>query len=206
MKWLIAVLAGLVVASGAGADELAPNVMIKNVANDVLSVVRKDKDIQTGDAHKAAALVETKVLPHFNFVRMTLLALGKDWRKASPAQQGVLIDEFRTLLVRTYSKALTEYRNQTIDYKPLKMKPTDAEVTVHTLIRQSGAKPVQLDYDMEKSDRGWLVYDIAVGGVSLVTNYRGSFAEEISANGIDGLIKSLHSKNQSDTLSVSQKQ
>ncbi len=206
MKWLIAVLAGLLISSGAGADEIAPDVMIKNVANDVLDVVRKDKDIQTGNARKAVELVEAKVLPHFNFTHMTSLAVGKDWRQASPAQQKALIEEFRTLLVRTYSKALTEYRDQTIEYKPLKMQPGDTDVTVRTQIHQSGAKPVQLDYNLEKSDRGWKVYDISVGGVSLVTNYRGSFGQEVSANGIDGLIKILHSKNQSGQTSASVKQ
>lgn len=207
MKWLIAVLfAGLSIVSSARADEIAPDAMIKNVTNDVLDIVRSDKDIQTGNTRKAVELVETKVLPNFNFTRMTSLAVGKDWRQANPAQQKVLTDEFRTLLVRTYSKALTEYRSQTIDFKPLKMQPTDTDVTVRTQIHQSGAKPVQLDYNVEKSDRGWKVYDISVGGVSLVTNYRSSFAQEISASGIDGLIKSLHSKNMSGETTASQKQ
>ena len=205
MKWLIAMLAGLLVSCGAWADEIAPDVMVKNVANDVLDIVRKDKDIQTGNTRKAVGVVEAKVLPHFNFVRMTSLAVGKDWRQASPAQQKTLIEEFRTLLVRTYSKALTEYRDQTIEYKPLKMQPSDTDVTVRTQIRQSGAKPVQLDYNLEKVDGGWKVYDISVGGVSLVTNYRSSFAQEVSASGIDGLIKSLHNKNQSGDTTAAQK-
>jgi phospholipid transport system substrate-binding protein len=205
MKWLIVMLTGLLVWSGAWADEIAPDVMVKNVANDVLEIVRKDKDIQTGNTRKAVDLVEAKVLPHFNFVRMTSLAVGKDWRQASPAQQKTLIDEFHTLLVRTHSKALTEYRNQTIEYKPLKMQPGDTDVTVRTQIHQSGAKPVQIDYNLEKADGGWKVYDISVGGVSLVTNYRSSFAEEVSANGIDGLIKSLRGKNQSGDTTTAQK-
>jgi len=205
MKWLIAVLAGLLVSLPASAQEVAPDVLVKNVANEVLDIVRKDKDIQTGNTRKAVDLVEAKVLPHFNFPHMTSLAVGKDWRQASPAQQKALIDEFRTLLVRTYSKALTEYRDQTIDYKPLKMLPADTDVTVRTQVRQSGAKPVQIDYSLEKVDRGWKVYDISVAGVSLVTNYRGSFAQEISASGIDGLIKSLHTKNQGGDASVAQK-
>lgn len=197
MKWLMALLTGLSIMSSAGADEIAPDAMIKNVTNDVLDIVRKDKDIQTGNTRKAVELVESKVLPNFNFPRMTSLAVGKDWRQATPAQQKTLTDEFKTLLVRTYSKALTEYRDQTIDFKPLKMQAGDTDVMVRTQIRQSGVKPVQLDYNLEKSDRGWKVYDISVGGVSLVTNYRSSFAQEVSANGIDGLIKSLHSKNTS---------
>jgi phospholipid transport system substrate-binding protein len=206
MKWLIAMMTGLLIASGAWAEEVTPDVMIKNVANDVLDVVRKDKDIQTGNTRKAVELVEAKVLPHFNFDRMTSLAVGKDWRKANPEQQKALVNEFRVLLVRTYSKALTEYRDQSIQYKPLKMQAGDTDVTVRTQIHQSGAKPVQLDYNLEKSDQGWKVYDISVGGVSLVTNYRGSFAQEVSANGIDGLVKSLHSKNTSGETTAPQKQ
>jgi phospholipid transport system substrate-binding protein len=205
MKWLIAVVAGLLVSAGAWADDIAPDVMVKSVANDVLDIVRKDKDIQTGNTRKAVDLVEAKVLPHFNFVRMTSLAVGKDWRQASPAQQKALIEEFRTLLVRTYSKALTEYRNQTIEYKPMKMQPGDTDVTVRTQIHQSGAKPVQIDYNLEKGEGAWKVYDISVGGVSLVTNYRSSFAQDVSANGIDGLIKSLRNKNQSGDTATAQK-
>ena len=136
--------------------------LVKNVSNDVLDIVRKDKDIQSGNTRKAVELVEAKVLPHFNFERMTALAVGKDWRKASPAQQKTLVDEFRTLLVRTYSKALTEYRNQTIDFKPFKMQPADTDVLVRTLVNQAGGKPVQIDYNLEKTDQGWKVYDISV--------------------------------------------
>ena len=205
MKWLMAVLAGLAVSFPASAEEIAPDAMVRNVANEVLDVVRKDKDIQAGNARKAVELVEAKVLPNFNFSRMTSLAVGKDWRQASPAQQKALIEEFRTLLVRTYSKALTEYRDQAIDYKPLKMQPGDTDVTVRTEIRQSGAKPVQIDYSLEKTDRSWKVYDISVSGVSLVTNYRSSFAEQISAGGVDGLIRSLRGKNQSDDAGAKKK-
>lgn len=195
MKWILPVLASLVVATNVGAEELPPDVMIKNVSNDVLDIVRKDKDIQSGNARKAVELVNTKVLPYFNFVHMTSLALGKDWRLASPAQQKILVDEFRTLLVRTYSKALTEYRDQTIDFKPLSLQPGDTDVTVRTQVKQSGSKPVQIDYNVEKTDRDWKVYDISVAGISLVTNYRSSFAQEVSAKGIDGLINVLRTKN-----------
>jgi phospholipid transport system substrate-binding protein len=196
MKWLFAMLAGILVATGAWAQEIAPDALVKTVTNDVLDIVRQDKDIQSGNTRKAIELVDAKVLPHFNFQRMTALAVGKDWRQANPAQQKALTDEFRTLLVRTYSKALTEYRNQTIEFKPLKMQPADTDVTVRTQVVQAGAKPIQIDYSLEKNDKAWKVYDISVAGVSLVTNYRGSFAEEVSANGIDGLLKSLRTKNQ----------
>lgn len=206
MKWLFAMLAGVLVTTGAWAQEVAPDALVKTVTNDVLEIVRKDKDIQSGNTRKAIELVDAKVLPHFNFQRMTALAVGKDWRQASPAQQKALTEEFRTLLVRTYSKALTEYRNQTIDFKPLKMQPADADVTVRTQVVQAGAKPIQIDYNLERNDKAWKVYDISVAGVSLVTNYRGSFAEEVSANGIDGLLKSLHNKNQGGQAPAAAKQ
>ncbi|HZV53567.1 MAG TPA: ABC transporter substrate-binding protein [Rhodocyclaceae bacterium] len=199
-------LAGLLVTAGAVAQEIAPDTLVRNVSNDVLEIVRKDKDIQSGNTRKAVELADAKVLPHFNFAHMTKLAVGKDWRQANPAQQKILIDEFRSLLVRTYSKALTEYRNQTIDFKPLKMQPADTDVIVRTLVNQPGSKPVQIDYNLEKTDQGWKVYDIIVGGISLVTNYRGSFAQEISAGGIDGLIATLRTKNKSGDVPVAQKQ
>lgn len=206
MKRLFVILASILAISSVGAQEIAPDVLVRNVSNDVLDIVRKDKDIQSGNTRKAVELAEAKVLPHFNFERMTRLAVGKDWRQASPAQQKMLIDEFRALLVRTYSKALTEYRNQTIDFKPLKMQPADTDVLVRTLVNQPGSKPVQIDYNLEKVDRAWKVYDISVAGISLVTNYRGSFAQEVSAGGIDGLITTLRTKNKSGEASVAQKQ
>jgi phospholipid transport system substrate-binding protein len=131
---------------------------------------------------------------------MIRLAMGRAWRQASPAQQQALTDEFKSLLVRTYSKALTEYRNQSIDYKPLKMQPGDTDVKVTTEIRQPGGKPIQLDYSLERQDNRWKVYDIEVGGISLVANYRNSFTAEISKGGIDGLIQSLRAKNMSTEL------
>jgi len=206
MKRLIVILASLLAIASAGAQEIAPDALVRNVSNDVLEIVRKDKDIQAGNTRKAVELAEAKVLPHFNFERMTRLAVGKDWRQASPAQQKILIDEFRTLLVRTYSKALTEYRNQTIDFKPLKMQPADTDALVRTQVNQPGSKPVQIDYNLEKTDRAWKVYDISVAGISLVTNYRGSFGQEVSAGGIDGLIATLRTKNKSGEASVAQKQ
>lgn len=197
MKWWFGLAAGLFIAAAAGAQDLAPDVLVKNVTEEVLDIVRKDKDIQSGNTRKAIELVDAKVLPHFNFARMTALAMGKDWRQANPAQQKTLTEEFRTLLVRTYSKALTEYRKQTIDYKPLKMQAADTDVTVRTQIHQPGGKPIQLDYYLEKKEQGWKVYDISVAGVSLVTNYRDSFSQEVRAGGIDGLIKTLQNKNKS---------
>jgi phospholipid transport system substrate-binding protein len=198
MKSLFAFFSGLLIAMTVMAQEVAPDALIKSVTNEVLDIVRKDKDIQSGNTKKAIELVEAKVLPHFNFTRMTQLALARDWRQANAAQQKTLTDEFRHLLVRTYSKALTEYKNQTIDFKPFVAKAGETDVRVRTEIKQSGAgKNIELDYFLEKSAAGWKVYDIEVGGISLVTNYRDSFAAEVRNNGIDGLIKSLQAKNKS---------
>ncbi|MDP2793484.1 MAG: ABC transporter substrate-binding protein [Sulfurisoma sp.] len=197
MKWLLAVVAALSFNAAALAQEQAPEVLIKNVTNEVLEIVRKDKDIQSGNTKKAIELVEAKVLPHFNFPRMTQLAVAREWKQASATQQKVLTEEFRSLLVRTYSKALTEYKNQTIDFKPFKMQAGETDVKVRTQIDQAGAKPIGLDYYLEKMPNGWKVYDIEVGGVSLVTNYRGEFTTEVRKGGIDGLIATLQAKNKS---------
>lgn len=198
MKSLFALFSGLLIAMTAMAQEVAPDVLVKTVTNEVLEIVRKDKDIQSGNTRKAIDLVDAKVLPHFSFTHMTQLALARDWRKASPEQQKSLTDEFRILLVRTYSKALTEYKNQAIDFKPFSLKAGETDVRVRTEIKQSGAgKNIELDYFLEKSGTAWKVYDIEVGGISLVTTYRESFASEVRNAGIDGLIKSLQAKNKS---------
>jgi phospholipid transport system substrate-binding protein len=196
MKWLYATLFALFFGAPVQAQQAtAPDVLVKNVTGEVLDIVRKDKDIQSGNNRKAIELIDAKVLPHFNFGHMAALAVARDWRQASAAQQKTLTEEFRTLLVRTYSKALSEYRNQTIDYKPFAMKPGETDVKVRTVVQQSGGKPVALDYYLEKVGSVWQVYDIEVSGVSLVTNYRGEFASEIRSGGIDGLIKALQDKN-----------
>lgn len=197
MKSVFALFAGLLIATSVLAQEVAPDTLIKNVTSEVLEIVRKDKDIQNGNTRKAVELVEAKVLPYFNFTRMTQLALARDWRKASAAQQKVLTEEFRELLVRTYSKALTEYKNQTIDFKPLSLKSGETDARVRTEIKQPGGKPIQLDYYLEKAGGTWKVYDIEVSGVSLVTNYRETFASAINKDGIDGLVKVLQDKNKS---------
>ncbi|MCX8016688.1 MAG: ABC transporter substrate-binding protein [Rhodocyclaceae bacterium] len=195
MKRMLVFFAALFFAAGAIAADVAPDQLVKDVTTEVLDIVRQDKDIRSGNTKKTLELVENKVLPHFNFTRMTQLALGKDARKATPEQLAALTEEFRTLLVRTYSKALTEYRDQQIVFKPTKIDAGVTDVKVRTEIKQSGGKPIALDYYLEKLPAGWKVYDMEVGGVSLVTNYRSSFAQEIQAGGIDGLIKSLQAKN-----------
>lgn len=187
------------------ADTVAPDALVKSVTDDVIAIVRQDKAIQSGDTRKAVELVETRVLPYFDFAHMTRLAVGKDWKQASADQKAVLTHEFKTLLVRTYSNALTQYRNQQIDFKPLKAKPEDTDVLVRTEVRQPGAKPVQIDYNLEKQGDNWKVYDVMVAGVSLVTNYRDSFGQEVRNGGIDGLIKSLKDKNKQIEPTVSAK-
>ncbi len=177
------------------AQTVAPDELVKSVTDEVIEIIKKDPDIQAGNPRKAAQLIQEKVLPHFNFTRMTALAMGPNWRKATPEQRQMLVEEFKTLLVRTYSTALTNYRNQTIEYKPLRMKPEDTEVTVNALVRQPGAESVTIDYRMAKTEDGWKVYDVVVGGVSLVTTYRETFNTEVRNAGIEGLIKSLSEKN-----------
>jgi phospholipid transport system substrate-binding protein len=180
------------------AQDLAPDALAKKVTDEVLTVLRADKDIQAGNTKKVLDLVEAKILPHFNFARMTRLAVGAPWRQASGAQQQSLTNEFRTLLVNTYTSAFTQYRDQVIEYRPLKMAPADTEVVVRSLIKQkTGADPIDINYNMEKTDSGWKVYDVVIAGVSLVQNYRSSFNSEIQKSGVDGLIATLVSKNKS---------
>ncbi len=202
MKSLFSLLLGaFMLCAPALAQEDSPDALIKKVTEDVLTIVRQDKDIQSGNTKKAIALVEAKVLPHFNFLHMTALAVGRDWREATPEQKKQLAEEFKTLLVRTYSNALTGYKDQTIRYKPTKMQNGDTDVLVRTEIVQSGNKPIALDYSLEKLPEGWKVYDVVVAGVSLVSNYRDTFAQEIRANKIDGLIKMLATKNKQNEAS-----
>jgi phospholipid transport system substrate-binding protein len=179
----------------ARASDAAPDVLAKGVTDEVLAVLRSDKDIQAGNTKKVVDLVEKKVLPHFEFARMTRLAVGPNWRQATPEQQKSLIAEFRSLLVQTYAATFSAYRNQTIEYKPLRMQPADTEVMVRSQINQSGGKPVTVDYRMEKTADGWKVYDVVVADLSLVQNYRGTFESEVRKGGIDGLIKALADKN-----------
>ncbi|MGH8714871.1 MAG: MlaC/ttg2D family ABC transporter substrate-binding protein [Casimicrobiaceae bacterium] len=173
----------------------APDALVKRVAEDVLQTIRGDKDLQAGNEAKVKQVIETKLAPHFDFTRMTALAMGRNWRSATPDQQKRLTDEFRSLLVRTYSGALSNYRDNTMDYAPLRMNAGDTEVTVRTSVRRPGQAPVQIDYSMAKTPDGWKAYDVIVAGVSLVTNYRGEFNDAVKTSGIDGLIKTLADKN-----------
>jgi phospholipid transport system substrate-binding protein len=173
----------------------APDVMVKRVSQDMLATIKADPLIQAGNEARIREVIEAKLLPNFDFSRMTALAMGRHWRAATPEQQKRLTDEFKTLLVRTYSGALNQYRNETIDYRPLRSNPADTEVTVRTQVMKPGGSPVQIDYSLEKKADAWKAYDVIVGGVSLVTNYRDEFSEQIKTGGIDGLIKTLAERN-----------
>jgi phospholipid transport system substrate-binding protein len=182
----------------AQAQMLAPDALARSVSDEVLALIRADKEIQAGNQKKILELVEAKVLPHFSFAAMTQLAMGRNWRQASAEQQQRLIGEFRTLLVRTYTMALTQYKNQTVEYKPVRMAANDTDVLVQSLIKRVNGAPVAVDFNMEKTDAGWKVYNVKIEGISLVENYRNTFNTEIQKHGVDGLIKSLADKNRSN--------
>ena len=192
---LISALLAASVTPLALAEEISPDVLVKSISEEVIAAVRHDKGIQAGDPGKIAELVEAKILPHFDFRHTTQLAMGVNWRRASPEQREELVREFRTLLVRTYSSALVNYRDQVLEFKPLRAQPGDMQVTVRSEVRQSGTQAVSIDYDMEKTASGWKVYDVKISGASLAATYRDTFAEEVRNHGIEGLIDSLSGKN-----------
>ena len=177
------------------AQETAPDELVRKSTSDVLAMLKADKDLAAGDPAKVEKLADEKILPYFNFQRMTQLAVGRGWRDATDAQKMSLINEFRKLLVRTYSSSLSQFRNQLIDVRPLKIGSSETEVVVKTIISQQGAPGIPIDYSMEKTKDGWKVFDVLIDGVSLVTNYRSSFATEIKNGGVDGLVKSLSDRN-----------
>lgn len=196
MKQLFRIFAGLMFAVGvAQAEVLAPDVLIKNTVDDVIAVIRQDKDIQAGDQKKILALVDAKVLPHFDFERMTQLAVGRPWRTATPEQKQALVREFRNMLVRTYTKVFSVYRDQAVEVKPARLAADATEATVQTTITKQGTQPIPVNYEMKKAEDGWKAYDISIEGVSMVMSYRGTFNTQIQQNGIDGLIKTLSDKN-----------
>ena len=172
-----------------------PDVLVKNVTLEVIDLIAKDKEIKAGSRAKLIQVIEAKVLPHFNFASMTALAMGQGWNRATPEQKKRLIEEFKTLLVRTYASALSAYSEQKFDFRPLRAKPTDTDVTVQVRVLQAGMQPVPIDYSMEKTAANWKVYDVMVGGVSLVVNYRTEFNNAVRNSGIEGLIKELNTKN-----------
>ncbi|MEO6566522.1 MAG: ABC transporter substrate-binding protein [Casimicrobiaceae bacterium] len=192
----LAALTMVMIALPVALAQEAPDAMVKRVANEVQQIIKTDPKVQAGDQQRIRDVIETKLLPNFDFERMTALAMGRNWRQATPEQQKQLIDQFRALLVRTYSGALGQYRDQVMDFKPLRGDPAATDVTVRSEIVRAGQAPVQIDYGMTKGAGGWKAYDVIVGGISLVTNYRDEFNEQIKSGGIDGLIKTLASKNQ----------
>lgn len=186
--------AALVLVSAVAQAQTAPDAWIKQISGEVIETVKSDKAIQAGDTKKIMTLVDAKILPNVNFLRMTSSAVGRYWRQATPEQQSRLQDEFKTLLVRTYAGALTQVKDQSVELKPLRAKPEDTEVLVRSEVKGKG-DPIQLDYRLEKTGDSWKIYDVNVLGVWLVETYRASFAQEISASGIDGLITKLAEKN-----------
>jgi phospholipid transport system substrate-binding protein len=196
MLRIIATLLAALVPALAIAQE-TPDQLVKRTTDEILVIIKSDKDVASGNTAKVVQLAEQKVLPHFDFARMTRLAVGRNWAQATDAQKEALTNAFRTMLVRTYSSSLSQYRNQTIDVKPLKLAPADKEATVRTAVIQQGGPQIPIDYAMEKTDSGWKVYDVVIDGASLVTTYRGTFNDQIQKGGIDGLIKTMQERNSS---------
>lgn len=196
LRYLMPLLLALVPFGAFAADE-APDAMVKRIADEVVAIVKTDKDLQAGNSAKVVQLAEQKVLPHFDFTRMTRLAVGRNWQQATPEQREALTKEFRTLLVRTYSSSLSQYRDQKIQVKPMQAAPGDDDVMVRTAILQENGPQIPIDYRMEKTKEGWKVYDVVIDGASLVTTYRGSFNDQIQHGGIDALVKTLQERNRS---------
>ncbi len=195
---IIVLLVSFLLVLPAWSMENAPDRLVEKTVQEVLEIIETDEFIRGGDRERIFDLVENKILPHFNFTRMTQLAMGRHWSDADAEQQNAIVNEFRTLLVRTYSNALSNYRDETVQVNPLSELGDSVDTTVRTLVIQgNGKQPVPIDYSMGKKPDGWKVYDVTVAGVSLVTNYRGSFNSQIRRGGVDGLIKTLADKNKS---------
>lgn len=173
----------------------APDVLIKRISQEVLDLAKTDKRVQSGDQDRIMEVVLTKIIPHVNFQRMTAMAVGRFWRDASPEQQAALTKEFRTLLIYTYSGAISQVRNQKLEFKPLRAAPDDDEVEVRTMVLQARGEPIQLNYRLEKTANGWKIFDVNILGAWLIETYKGSFSSEIGKGGIDGLIKVLVERN-----------
>ena len=182
-------------AGGVANAEMAPDVLVKQTADDVLTIIKNDKEIQAGNQQKLHGVIEEKILPNFDFDRVCRMVLGKNWKTATPEQQAIFQKEFRSLLLRTYSSALSKYKDQVIEYKPMRYEADEKNVSVKTLILQPGGQPIAVDYSLVKGSAGWKVYDIVIENVSLVTNYRSQFSNEIRQNGLDSLNKKLTDKN-----------
>jgi phospholipid transport system substrate-binding protein len=184
------------VAAPAPVGNEAPDVLVKRISNDVIDTAKSDKDIQAGNQKKVTELVDAKILPYVDFQRMTALAAGRFWRDATPAQKTALSNEFRTLLIHTYSGALSQIKNETVEFKPMRADPADNEVEVRSQVNVARGEPIQLNYRLAKGSSGWKIFDINVLGAWLVETYKGTFATEIGKGGFDGLIKKLAERNQ----------
>jgi len=194
MKIFLALAAFLLI-TPALAQEDNPEALVKKMTDDVMTAIKGDKQLAAGDKQKALKLAEEKILPHVDFGEATRLALGRAWNEASPEQRKRLVSEFRNMLVRTYSNAISAYEGQTMKVLPVRMKPGDSEATVRNQFVRGGGKPVGVDYQMRKANDGWKIYDISVEGVSLVLTYRSEFDAIVKQQGIDGLIKRLAERN-----------
>ena len=191
----LAFVLSLCLVAPALAQDLAPDEMVRKVTADVLDAIKSDKQLQAGDRKKALALAEQKILPHVDFREAALLAMGKSWYTATPAQQTLVVNEFRSMLVRIYSNAIDVYRGQTLKVLPVRIAPGATEVTVRNRYLSEGRPPVPVEYSMKKTPAGWMIYDISVEGVSLVLTYRAEFENITRTSGVDGLIKRLQQKN-----------
>jgi len=189
--------AAMLVAGGAHSQSTAatPDAMVRDLSNEVLNAIKADKALASGDTMRVQKLVDEKILPYVDFEKMTRLAVGRGWRQATPEQRAALTREFRTLLVRTYSGALSQVKDHQVKLRPFRAQPNESDVMVRTNIVASRGDPIQLDYRLEKTSAGWKIYDVNILGVWLVENYKSQFASEINANGVDGLIKSLTDRN-----------
>lgn len=194
---MVAIASSALIPLASWASDEAPDVLVKRITGEVMTAVKADSAVQAGDVTRIIELVDTKIMPSVNFSRMTASAVGRHWRQATPEQQKQLQDEFKTLLVRTYSGALGEVKDQTVTFRPLRARPEDTEVVVRSEVRGRG-EPIQLDYRMEKTAEGWKIFDLNVLGIWLVETYRTQFSQEINARGIDGLIAALSQRNKSN--------
>ena len=201
LRCVAACAASLFLIAPAAAQDASPDALVRQSIDETLALIRANRDLQANNPAKLFELVEAKVLPHFDFARMTRLAVGRSWSQATDAQKAALTREFQTLLVRTYSTSLSQYRNQTVDVKPTKFGPKDDDVTVKTVVNQPGGQPIPIDFGMGRASSTWKVYDVLVDGVSLVTTYRSSFNDQIQKGGIDGLIRTLADRNRASEAS-----
>jgi|SRR6266850_1248736 len=197
------VVAAFLLASAAAlalGEELAPDALIRRVSQEVLEAMRTDPGLRSGDEAKVLPIIEAKILPHFDFARATQIAMGPAWRRAAPEQREALTREFSTLLARTYSAALANLRDREVVVSPLRASPSDTEVTVRSQVRQPGAQPVGVEYEMERTETGWKVFDVRIEGISLMGTFRTAFADEVRNHGVDGLIRTLSDKNRRGDL------